>query len=94
MQAKAKRLLRFNVELSQPMRKLQDLVKHKPLGKKHGASLDSRSVNDRSADETKASASGGTLPEYGGSDSSDAVIGLCPDMCPGLSMVLFVFPCL
>ncbi|KAH7666909.1 SAC3/GANP/THP3 protein [Dioscorea alata] len=82
VQAKAKRLLRFNVELSQPMRKLQDLVKHKPLGKKHGATVDPRSVNGCPADETQASASGGTLAEYGGSDSSDAVIGLCPDMCP------------
>ncbi|KAM0947738.1 putative proteasome component (PCI) domain-containing protein [Dioscorea sansibarensis] len=83
VQAKAKRLLRFNVELSQPMRKLQDLVKNKPLGKKqYGATVDTRTMNDHPADATQASASGCTLPEYGGSEASDAVIGLCPDMCP------------
>ncbi|KAJ0977608.1 hypothetical protein J5N97_013082 [Dioscorea zingiberensis] len=83
MQAKAKRLVRFNAELSQPLRKLQDLIKQKPLGKKQtGTMMDTRSVNDHPAGTPQVLTSGDILSDYGGSKSSDAVIGLCQDMCP------------
>ncbi|XP_073100092.1 SAC3 family protein B isoform X2 [Elaeis guineensis] len=82
MQAKAKRLARFSVELSQPIHNLHDLVKRKPSGNKDNqASLDKCNAHDHTELAHDLSSSD-TLFDTEGPESSQVVVGLCPDMCP------------
>ncbi|XP_008795089.2 SAC3 family protein B isoform X1 [Phoenix dactylifera] len=82
MQAKAKRLARFNVELSQPIQNLHDFVKRKPSGNKDNqASLDKCSA-DEHTELARDLSSTDNLFDTEGPESSQVVVGLCPDMCP------------
>ena len=84
MQPKAKRLAHFNVELSQPIPNLHDLVKHKPSGNKENqASLDKCNA-DEHTELARDLSSGDNLFDTEGPESSQVVVGLCPDMCPGM----------
>lgn len=87
MQPKAKRLARFNVELSQPIQNLHDLVKHKPSGNKENqASSDKCSADEHTGLACDLS-SDDNFFDTEGPESSQVVVGLCPDMCPGMSKV-------
>ncbi|XP_077218164.1 SAC3/GANP/Nin1/mts3/eIF-3 p25 family isoform X2 [Tasmannia lanceolata] len=70
LQAKAKRLARFNVELSQPLQSPHDFVKKKLPGNKHDHALVDMCPNDN------------ILSDYEGLESSSLIVGLCQDMCP------------
>ncbi|PIA39351.1 hypothetical protein AQUCO_02600065v1 [Aquilegia coerulea] len=80
MQAKAKRLARFGVELSQPLQKSSDNVKHKSPVNRHDQTLVER--HNLVSDQATETAGDSMLFDYEGSESSNVIIGLCPDMCP------------
>ncbi|KAK1292460.1 hypothetical protein QJS10_CPB17g01435 [Acorus calamus] len=80
MQAKAKRLARFSVELSQPVEDIQDLKKRS--NKYEQAARDKCKVVSENDAEAPDYPDGGVSSEYGDLDSAGAVVGLCPDMCP------------
>ncbi|KAF5188775.1 hypothetical protein FRX31_021642, partial [Thalictrum thalictroides] len=80
MQAKAKRLARFGVELSQPVQRSSDNVKHKSPANRHDQALVER--HNLVSDQATEAAGDSMLFEYEGSESSNVIIGLCPDMCP------------
>lgn len=80
-QAKAKRLARFSVELSRPVEVINDFAK----------------LHKGSADKQKHASSMGKIPIESKDDTDErtlagmdtpglaAIVGLCPDMCPGVS---------
>lgn len=75
----------FNAELSQPIHNLHDLVKHKSSGNKENqASLD-KCNEDKHAELAHDLSSGDNLFDTEGPESSQGVVGLCPDMCLGKS---------
>lgn len=69
MQAKAKRLARFRVELTKTLPNNPDIVEQ-------GVST------EMAMDGTD----GNALLEYEGVELSGVIIGLCPDMCPGVPL--------
>ncbi|KAG1327789.1 hypothetical protein COCNU_01G017230 [Cocos nucifera] len=81
MQPQAKWLACFNVELSQPIQNLHDLVKYKPLGNKENqASLDKCSADEHASLACDLS-SHDNFFDTEGPESFQVVVGLCPDMC-------------
>ncbi|KAK9161394.1 hypothetical protein Syun_007735 [Stephania yunnanensis] len=80
MQAKAKRLARFSVELSQPAQSNHDNTKAKFSGNKSNQASVERNkfISEQPVEGSGAS----ILTDYVRPDSSSAIIGLCPDMCP------------
>lgn len=82
MQAKARRLARFGSELSQPMQNVHDIVKRKPSGNRQNQSSLDKWNADKNSDVARDLASGDNLFDTEGSESSQVVVGLCPDMCP------------
>ncbi|KAJ4967330.1 hypothetical protein NE237_019179 [Protea cynaroides] len=84
IEAKAKRLARFRVELSQPVQNADDLKKHKSSGNRHDQSpVDTQKFVPEHPFEAAGDFSNGSiLPDSEGLESSHAIIGLCPDMCP------------
>lgn len=83
MQAKAKRLARFKTELTQPLQNLRDISSHKPSESRQNHVP----LVLQKADETAESATYGvSCSDHEGAESSKAVMGLCPDMCPGADM--------
>jgi len=81
-QAKAKRLARFHVELSRPVENTNDFVK--ALKSSADKSKQATSVGKtpmRTNDDTDES----TLADMDSTDLA-AIVGLCPDMCPGVSL--------
>ncbi|CAL5415933.1 unnamed protein product [Camellia sinensis] len=81
MQAKAKRLARFKVELSQPVESTSGIGNQKFFVNKHDQPLTERrkTLGEHSTD---MASDGNVLPDYEGPESSTIIIGLCPDMCP------------
>ena len=87
MQPKAKRLARFNVEPSQPIQNLHDLVKHKPSGNKENqASSDKCSADEHTGLACDLS-SDDNFFDTEGPESSQVVVGLCPNMCLNMSKI-------
>lgn len=87
MQAKARRLARFNFELTQPAENLLDANRKTPENKLSQASVDKWDA-DKPA-EARDSLNRENLLEIESSESSPVVVGLCPDMCPGSSTTYF-----
>ena len=89
MQAKAKRLARFKVELGDKVQSSTDPAEKKVSNNHHEPSIVGRNkiVPDHSTELVEDVASGNSLSEYegSGSGSSSVIIGLCTDMCPGMS---------
>lgn len=83
MQAKAKRLARFKVELSQPVESTTDFGNQNPNLNRHGQSLPGRqnTVKTLSAD-MEGDHDDTVLPDHEGPKSTTVITGLCPDMCP------------
>ncbi|XP_042501561.1 SAC3 family protein B [Macadamia integrifolia] len=84
LQAKAKRLARFSVELSQSVQNADDLKKHKSSGNRHDQSPVHRRkfVPEHPLEAAGDFSNGSILPDSEDLLSSHAIIGLCPDMCP------------
>ncbi|XP_020590936.1 SAC3 family protein B isoform X2 [Phalaenopsis equestris] len=81
MQAKAKRLARFKTELTQPLQNLQDISWHKSSENRQKQVPLVQQKTDEHAEDASY---GGNFPDHEGVESSKAVIGLCPEMCPDL----------
>ncbi|WOL06182.1 SAC3 family protein B isoform X1 [Canna indica] len=80
MQAKARRLARFNVELSQPSENLPS-AKHKTSESNlNQPSLDKLDIAKPM--DARGSSNRDNLTEIESLESSQLVVGLCPDMCP------------
>lgn len=82
MLAKARRLARFSVELSQPIETLQNAKHQTPESKLNRASLD-KMETDKVTEATSLSIRD-NFSEMGSLEFSSAVVGLCQDMCPGI----------
>ncbi|KAL5701593.1 hypothetical protein ACHQM5_026913 [Ranunculus cassubicifolius] len=80
LQAKAKRLARFGGELSQPVQSNMDNVKHKSPTIRNDQGVAER--RKLVADQTVDAAGDFMLADYESSESSNVIIGVCPDMCP------------
>lgn len=76
--AKAKRLVRFNKELSEP---LKELKKENISGKRQEIKAEAQKVNIESLNEDTVN--GSTHGDQEGLKLSK-VVGLCLDMCPGI----------
>ncbi|KAG6474554.1 hypothetical protein ZIOFF_068492 [Zingiber officinale] len=80
IQAKARRLARFGVELSQPTENRVKSKDQSSESKLHHTSLDMDT--HKLSEKTGSSSRGDSLLQSEGVESSTAVVGLCPDMCP------------
>lgn len=84
MQAKAKRLARFKVELSQPVQRSSIIAEpnvssvHHDLSVVQERKFVGETFNDATGDFPSGSFDNGDL------ESSSNIVGLCPDMCPEL----------
>ncbi|XP_062108497.1 SAC3 family protein B isoform X2 [Humulus lupulus] len=84
IQAKAKRLARFKVELGDKMQSSNDTAEKKVSTERHELSVLGRNrlVPEHSTELAEDVASGSTLSEYESSGHSSVIVGLCTDMCP------------
>lgn len=88
MQAKAKRLARFKVELGDKVESSIDTAEKKVSTNRHELSIVGRNKKLIPEDSTELAedvASGSSLSEYEGSGPSSVIVGFCTDMCPGTS---------
>uniref|UniRef100_A0A1D1XUH4 MCM3-associated protein n=1 Tax=Anthurium amnicola TaxID=1678845 RepID=A0A1D1XUH4_9ARAE len=84
MRAKAKRLARFQLELSQPAGSPSDFGRKSSSGSKNNQ-IQPNKVKLPVGDSIKRSGDPfdeGPVSDYEGSESCPAICGLCPDMCP------------
>lgn len=88
MQAKAKRLARFKVELSKTPQNNPDIVEPGVSANRHELSNVERNklAAYKSTELAMDGTDGNALPEDEGVESSGIIIGLCPDMCPGMPL--------
>ncbi|PON80228.1 SAC3/GANP/THP [Parasponia andersonii] len=84
MQAKAKRLARFKVELGDKVQSSIDTAEKKVSTNRQESSIIVRNklIPEHSTEWAEDVASGSPLSEYEGSGPSSAIVGLCTDMCP------------
>lgn len=88
LQAKEKRLARFKDELSQPELGSIGIENQKvPLRGYDQAVSDNRKLNKESLDMSADNPNANISTDYEGQDSSTIISGLCPEMCPGWSLV-------
>lgn len=86
MQAKAKRLARFKVELSKSPQSSIDIAERGVSATRPEQSNveRNRSVAYSFTQFARDATDGSALPECEGVESSGIIIGVCPDMCPGM----------
>lgn len=91
--AKAKRLARFKDELAE--------VTHNKLGSvdvrdnntnrnEHSTTERDKYMSSQSLESSRNLAHGNSMPDYEALESSSIIIGLCPDMCPGIFLNVMV----
>ncbi|MCL7037117.1 hypothetical protein MKW94_003534 [Papaver nudicaule] len=78
-QAKAKRLARFKVELTEPADSSPDVLKNTISGNKQDQAMEERR---KVVAEQPTDASGDIILDSEGVESSGALVGVCPNMCP------------
>lgn len=85
MQAKAKRLARFKVELSKSPQSSIDIAEQgvSAIRPEQSNINGNRSVAYSSTQLARDVTDGNALSESEGMESSGIIIGVCPDMCPG-----------
>lgn len=83
MQAKAKRLARFHIDLSRSLQTPNEPSSNRSSGSKDDQVLLGKKKSDDDPDE-EASDTPGVLSDHEGRGSSKLVVGKCPDMCPGI----------
>lgn len=90
MQAKAKRLARFKVELNANVQGSPDFADEKAT--KHEQSMVERQKYVGNAPPELAGdfTNGHISADYDASESSTIITGSCPDMCPGVSLNLLI----
>ncbi|GMI95866.1 yeast Sac3 homolog B [Hibiscus trionum] len=82
LQAKAKRLARFKIELSEPVRMNPPDIADKKMfttRSQHNVEEKKKHVGEQSMD---SSGDDTVLSDFDGTEASRVIIGLCPDMCP------------
>lgn len=86
MQAKAKRLARFKVELSEDVQISPDVANQRVSTNRREQSAVERQkvVGAPSLESAKDYPNDNSLFDYEGLETSSIIIGLCPDMCPGM----------
>lgn len=83
MQAKAKRLARFKVELSEPVQHSSIIAEPNVSSVHHDLSMvQERKFVGETFDDATADLPSGSF-DNGDLESSSNILGLCPDMCPG-----------
>ncbi|KAL9407932.1 hypothetical protein AB3S75_046464 [Citrus x aurantiifolia] len=84
MQAKAKRLARFKVELSENVQISPEITDQKVSNSGRGQSVVERQkfVGGHSIESAKDYPNENTLSDNEGLEASSVIIGSCPDMCP------------
>lgn len=95
-QAKARRLARFKVELSENVQGNVDATEAKVSASKPERFIIERStsVPIHSTEETTNLKNVSASFEYEGIESSSVIIGLCTDMCPSMSQFCDFEACL
>ncbi|KAK9009400.1 hypothetical protein V6N11_035939 [Hibiscus sabdariffa] len=82
LQSKAKRLARFRIELSEPVRMNPPVIADQKLSTtrfQHNVEEKKKHVGEQSMD---SSGDDTVLYDFDGTEASRVIIGLCPDMCP------------
>ncbi|KAG5554873.1 hypothetical protein RHGRI_012441 [Rhododendron griersonianum] len=84
LQAKAKRLARFKVELSEPVESTSGIGSQKFSVNRHDNSLtgSQRSTGEHSSNVGGDVPNANVLSDFEGPESHTIISGLCPDMCP------------
>lgn len=84
MQAKAKRLARFKLELSEPVEtRLTDTSDKKISANKHQRLMEeTRKLGDYGMEPAGDFVERNASSEFEGTETSSVIVGLCPDMCP------------
>lgn len=88
MEAKAKRLARFKVELSQNVQGSPDFADQLDSANRNEESIAERKkyAGNQSAELTGDFSHAHVLSDFDGHEPSTIIIGMCPDMCPGMSL--------
>ncbi|KAF3457269.1 hypothetical protein FNV43_RR01926 [Rhamnella rubrinervis] len=83
IEAKAKRLARFKVELGETRQSCIDVAEHKVADRNGQSVLERDKITpDHSMESVAEMNNTSALSEYEGLESSGIIIGLCADMCP------------
>ncbi|KAG4948708.1 hypothetical protein AAZX31_15G096200 [Glycine max] len=83
MLAKAKRLARFKVELSKSEQNNDDIPNQKAFANRHEQSvLEQKYMRGNLMDSASNFTNGLAISDNEGLETSNLIIGLCPDMCP------------
>ncbi|XP_031286799.1 SAC3 family protein B isoform X1 [Pistacia vera] len=83
MQAKAKRLARFKVELSEDVQTSPDVSNQRvSTNRREQSAVERQKVVGAPLESAKDYPNDNSLSEYEGLETSSIIIGLCPDMCP------------
>ncbi|KAI4317698.1 hypothetical protein L6164_025548 [Bauhinia variegata] len=83
MLAKAKRLARFKVELSKSEQNNSDITDQKAPSNRHVQSvMEQKYVGDHSKESSGNYTNSYAVSDYEGLETSNIILGLCPDMCP------------
>lgn len=85
MLAKAKRLARFKVDLSKSEQNNADVADQTASANRHeSAVLEQKYVGGHLMSSAGNFTNGHAVSDNDGLETSSVIIGLCPDMCPGI----------
>lgn len=87
MQAKAKRLARFKVELSEPVQR-SSIIAEPRVSSVHHDMVQERKFVGQTFDDVMGDFPSGSF-DNGDVESPSNIVGLCPDMCPGMLLEIF-----
>ena len=89
--AKAKRLARFKVELNKSEQNNADAADQKTSANRHEQSvLEQKYAGGHVMDSAGNFTNGHAVSDHEGFETSNVIIGLCPDMCPGMFLRFYV----
>lgn len=93
MLAKAKRLARFKTELKENVQSSPAFADQKVSAHRNVQSMVERDkdVGNQSPEFRGDFTNANALSDYDGSEQSSVIIGLCPDMCPGISLDFLIY---
>lgn len=92
MQAKAKRLARFREELSADFENSRDVadLKVSASGREQAIIQRQKFAGGHSIESSDLT-NNNISSDFEGSETSSIIIGLCPDMCPGIPLNCFTW---
>ena len=89
LQAKAKRLARFKAELSETVQTSPPDIADQRLSAnrfQHNVEERKKLVGEHSTNSDGEFLNDSVLSDFEGMETSRVIIGLCPDMCPGMCL--------